>query len=69
MCDRDRYQEQRWYVKLWRRRWYLLIPWDAWRWRGCKEIIHPWHLAVGVAQGKMEWYYTMEEVFGKRENW
>ena len=24
-----------------------------------------WSLLIGIAQGKMKWYYTSEEVFGK----
>lgn len=24
-----------------------------------------WRLLIGIAQGKMQWYYTSEEVFGK----
>jgi len=63
----NRYQNQPWYIKLWRRRWYLPIPYRAVRiylrtsrddmsWRNC------WGLAKGLAQGPMEWWYTMDEV-------
>mgnify|MGYP001427317075 CR=1 FL=1 len=72
-----RFQDCPWYIRAWRYRWYLLIPW--WTVRGwltpwlemdgslSKE--EPWNtwaisysIAVGTAQGKMEWYYTWEEV-------
>jgi len=60
----NRYQHQPWYIKLWRRRWYLLIPYtalDAWlhgseRWKIC------WSLAVGITQIKMNWHYYIEEI-------
>lgn len=73
-----RYQDCPWYVRLWRRRWYLCIPWWTWNFKG-GEWVNPdtgelakedpytswhlaWKLAIGTAQGKMEWYYTWEEV-------
>ena len=74
-----RYQNQPWYTKLWRRRWYLMIPiwalrdWEN-QWMGWSEETQDWdipgervkfslawRLALGHAQGKMEWWFTMEE--------
>ncbi len=62
---RDRYQHQPWYIRLWRRRWYLMIPWYAWGFRKITDF-PAWSIAKAVAQGKMGWYYTMDEVFGER---
>ncbi len=64
----NRYQFQPWYVKLWRRRHYISVPfmalgfWDtemSWR--------TSWSLAKGLAQGKMNWVYTMKEVMERIE--
>lgn len=72
----DRYQNQPWYVRWWRCRHYLGVPWTAWKlhrsywvdektgerddedldWRTC------WSIAIGLAQGPMNYYYTWEEV-------
>lgn len=76
-----RYQECPWYVRLWRRRWYLMIPIWATQsyfvpWRNPKNgklaHNHPykpfwqaWSIAVGTAHSKMRWYYTWDEVFNK----
>jgi len=61
----DRYQYQPWYVKMWRRRHYLRIPFVAFKmWIQSKEEFGLcWSLAIGCAQADMKWYYTMEEVF------
>lgn len=85
-----RFQECNWLEKLWRYRWYLLIPFqyvwymyikpfivretdlnessgyiedtgEVWNPRG-KNL---WRLLIGMAQSKMKWYYTSEEVLGK----
>lgn len=68
---KDRFQYQKWYIKLWRYRYYLLIPyraiifwwhkpWDHKRdWWGFKIA---WKIEIGMAQGKMKWYWTLEEV-------
>ena len=59
----DRYQNQKWYVKLWRRRHYLLIPKMAFSiWLGGRNPGHCWDIAAGLAQSKMKWYFTWEEV-------
>jgi len=72
-----RYQDSPWYVRLWRRRWYLTIPfWTFQNWRslwrendGSLAKEDPWltwnlayAIAIGEAQAQMHWYYTMEEV-------
>lgn len=64
----DRFQNQPWFVKLWRYRFYLLIPWNAtllWWWNRKDEDIDfsvAWGICIGGAQIKMKWYYTMEEM-------
>jgi len=68
-----RYQEQPWYIRVWRRRWYLLIPYNTLHWykSTTKETIKDmdvtrlsfcYDMAIADAQIKMEWWYTMEEV-------
>lgn len=80
-----RYQECNWLVKLWRRRWYLLIPFQYFYYTHIKEfrvyrdeIIDGEYthtdnydvmsgknlrkLLVGIAQGHMHYYWTMDEV-------
>lgn len=67
----DRYQHQKWYVKLWRRRYYIPIPYyalvnyikfrllkddDAYDFRMC------WSISKGLAQVQMKWYYDFDEV-------
>lgn len=67
----DRYQYQPWYIKLWRRRHYIPIPivallaylgrpsfedGDVPSFKVC------WHLAIGLAQVKMNWLHDWEEV-------
>lgn len=69
-----RFQCQPWYIRLWRYRHYLPIPFRAVRWwisdhirkDGRKEPFDLfWGLAIGLAQGPMKWYYTMFETFGR----
>jgi len=85
MKKEKRYQECNKIEKLWRRRWYLLVPFK-WlfhsifgtfkiyhdEWEG-DDLIHTdkyhvsrgknlWKLLISIAQHKMKWYYTMEEV-------
>ncbi len=60
----DRYQNQPWWVKLWRRRHYLMIPFIALRLRWFNELDGmDWGVATGMQQIKMRWYYTSEEVW------
>ena len=72
----DRYQYQPWYVKLWR--WRFMIPtyhralFDWWPNRGkpmfndpeCRNWTYRDFLSLekGMANSKMKWYYTMDEV-------
>ena len=72
-----RFQECNKIVKLWRYRWYLLIPFK-WLWHSYaiplpvtddETLISVnlkkkllWRILVGDAQCNMEWYYTHEEV-------
>ena len=73
----DRYQNQPWYVKLWRRRYTLSAPFHALRyWKNMRgkllapeipdsrewEFRDAWKLAIGSAHAKMKWYYTIDEV-------
>ena len=60
----DRYQNQPWWVKLWRRRHYLGIPYTAmkWWWYDPESRGYCWDIAIGIAQIPMDWYYTSEEV-------
>ena len=67
-----RFQECPWYIKLWRYRWYLAIPFmafDMW----VKNVLdqpfdedlpfkNAWGIATGIVQMKMGWYYTSEEI-------
>ena len=63
-----RFQESKWYVKLWRYRHYVYIPFKfiRYRWRTSEgEFSNKdlWSILVGVAQCDMNWVYTSEEVF------
>jgi hypothetical protein len=68
MSDKqDRYQYQPWYIKLWRRRHYILIPFSAFKmWaRGVFDKCQfrfCWSIAKGIAQCNMNWVYDWEEV-------
>jgi hypothetical protein len=66
----DRFQNQPWYIKLWRYRHYFWIPFRATlfyfrqeddddeklRFRDC------WGISKGYAQTHMKWYFTLEEM-------
>lgn len=83
-----RFQECNWLVKLWRYRWYILIPFKYIWFMYLKPLIvmetykndktnviedtgkvyNPrgkelWGILKGLAQSKMNWYYTSDEVF------
>lgn len=85
-----RYQDCNRLVKLWRLRFYLIVPIQFLFYNYIKEfrvyrdelidneIVHTdeydvmrgknlYGLLIGIAQGKMNWYYTMEEVKEKIE--
>jgi hypothetical protein len=65
----DRYQFQPWYIKLWRRRWLLPVPFYALRvwWCNRKDTDFPLtfgqavSIEIGMAHVKMKWYFTAEE--------
>jgi len=71
-----RYQNQPWYIKLWRRRHYLRIPFMAvkfWSHKTLSSNKHVsfsfcWKLSIGIVQGDMKWYYTWEEVKERLKN-
>ena len=73
-----KFQNCPWYVKFWRYRWYLLIPLDAiiiyftpWTdvdsgenklddtWNTWEQS---WSISIGLAQCKMKWFYSTEDV-------
>lgn len=64
-----RFQECSKFEKIWRYRWYLLIPFE-YSWFIIKGAFIPidltpseyYSILIGEAQIKMKWYYTMEEV-------
>lgn len=62
MARSKRFQDCSWPVRAWRLlRWYPTIPFHAVRmWAWGEE--HAWSIAKGLAQAKMHWYYTMEEL-------
>lgn len=73
----NRFQYQKWYVKLWRLRYYLLIPYFTLSFyfsKNNKKTLSNWlsfrtcwSLSKGIAQSDMKWYYTTEEVFGRED--
>jgi hypothetical protein len=70
----NRFQDQSWYVKLWRYRWYLKVPFDAVRIyfvnkKICdRDFYFAYSLAMGEAHYKMKWLYTMEEAMELLKN-
>jgi hypothetical protein len=65
----NRYQYQPWYIKLWRRRHYLSIPFVALRAHLSRpEDLHrppfkiAWSIAIGLAQVKMNWLYDWSDL-------
>jgi hypothetical protein len=66
----DRFQNQPWYVRLWRRRILLRVPHRAVEtWRYARAMGKPmrfkncWGFELGSAHHRMKWYYTADEVF------
>lgn len=70
----SRFQNQPWHIKLWRYRWYLLIPYDtmySWLYYNFRpqkrshetkmDLRLFWDIAIGSAQIKMNWVYTLED--------
>lgn len=70
----NRFQDQPWYVKIWRYRWYLKVPFDVVRIyfankNFCdKNFYFAYSLAMGEAHIKMNWLYTMDEAMKVLEN-
>jgi hypothetical protein len=80
MKKSNRYQHQSWYVKLWRRRWYLTIPFVAikiWWYEHHREMRdehdwsltfkQSWGLATGLAQVPMNWVYDWDDMKSRDE--
>lgn len=72
MEDQNRYQYQPWYVRLWRKRHLIPIPYRAiktwWRALGSHSQVsfkNAWSIEHGFAHVEMEWYYTSEEMWEK----
>lgn len=72
-----RFQEVNSIIKVWRYRYYLYIPfkWIWYKYIKPFEVTNDrtfiierpvdanlWKILVGIAQGKMNWYYTEEEI-------
>lgn len=70
----NRFQDQPWYVKLWRYRWYIRVPYDTIRIYVKNRKTHKdefwlaYNLAMGEAHYKMNWLYTMDEAMKVLEN-
>jgi hypothetical protein len=62
-----RFQDSPWYVKLWRYRYYIPIPYSAVRTYILDgkaldlSFANAWGIAVGMAQVKMHWYYDWND--------
>jgi hypothetical protein len=75
---KKRFQFQPWYIKLWRRRWLLVIPFEAlslWLANfGDKEADISWKVAWSIAHGmahmpgRMNWVYDWDEVKKRLED-
>lgn len=62
--NENRYQFQPWYIKLWRRRYYLFIPISTiclW-FRNDIPLKHCFSIVTGMVQIRMNWTYTLEEM-------
>lgn len=69
----NRFQDQVWYVKLWRYRWYLRVPFHTLRLyfkskMANKDLRLSYSIAMGEAHYKMNWLYSMEEAMKVLEN-
>ena len=58
----DRFQNQRWWVKVWRLRFYLFVPHNACMFHRVERLrwTDAWDLAKGQAQCRMHWYYDWD---------
>lgn len=59
-----RFQECNRIVKIWRYRWYLLIPFKfLYHYKKCSYNVKVlWNILISDAQIRMEWYHTNDEV-------
>ena len=64
-----RYQDCQWYEKLWRRRYYIIVPFNALIfWWQSRKNEYPFQfktclsLSIGLAQSKMNWVYDWKEL-------
>ena len=69
----NRFQDQPWYVKLWRYRWYFRVPYDTLRIyfnskMANKELGLAYSIAMGEAHYRMNWLYTMDEAMKVLKN-
>ena len=69
MQDPNRFQYRPWYVRLWRRRHLISIPYRAIRtwWKALNthsplSFKNAWSIEHGWAHIAMDWYYTSEEI-------
>jgi hypothetical protein len=73
MSKQDRFQYQPWHIKLWRYRWYLLIPLDIfiiWFYNRTRKPPDRSHyslqnycdITISTAQIKMKWVYDSEDL-------
>ena len=74
-----RYQDSPWHIRYWRCRWYLLVPAQALYYKiqstldpypgdeGPLEFGLCWALAISEAEGKMEYFWTWDEVKARLE--
>ena len=70
----NRFQNQPWYIRMWRRRHYLSVPHNAFLlWLNTKDdednyfnsFKDCWGLATSFSHSKMGWWYTFDEVFDR----
>ena len=69
----NRFQDQPWYTKLWRYRWYLRVPFHTLKLyfkskMKNKDLTLSYSIAIGEAHYKMNWLYSMEEAMKILEN-
>ena len=75
MNSEQRYQNCPWYVRLWRRRHYIPIPYYTvrtwWLNRNDEEPLsfrNAWSISTGMAQMRMNWLYDWDEIRQRYEN-
>lgn len=72
--NEERYQNQPYLIRFWRRRYYLAIPyWCFTSWlrnvfhKDCLTIKGYWSISIGLAQSSMGWFYHWDEIVEGRE--